>query len=86
MNQARLRTKIICTIGPASREPEVLNSLIAAGMDVARLNFSHGDHAFHADTIARVRAAASAAGKPVALLADLQGLSLIHISEPTRPY
>ena len=76
MNQARLRTKIICTIGPASREPDVLNNLIAAGMDVARLNFSHGDHAFHADTIARVRAAASAAGKPVALLADLQGPKL----------
>ena len=76
MNQARLRTKIICTIGPASREPDELNNLIAAGMDVARLNFSHGDHAFHADTIARVRAAASAAGKPVALLADLQGPKL----------
>ena len=76
MNQARLRTKIICTIGPASRDPDVLNHLIAAGMDVARLNFSHGDHTFHADTIARVRAAASAAGKPVALLADLQGPKL----------
>ena len=76
MSQTPLRTKIICTIGPASREPEMLTSLIAAGMDVARLNFSHGDHAFHADTIARIRAAAAAVAKPVALLADLQGPKL----------
>ena len=60
MNQIRLRTKIICTIGPASREPAVLSHLIAAGMDVARINFSHGDHPAHADIIARVRAAALA--------------------------
>ena len=76
MNQIRLRTKIICTIGPASREPAVLSHLIAAGMDVARINFSHGDHPAHADIIARVRAAALAAAKPVALLADLQGPKL----------
>ncbi len=50
--------------------------LIRAGMDVARLNFSHGDHATHAETIRRVREAASQAGKPVAILADLQGPKL----------
>jgi pyruvate kinase len=71
-----LRTKIVCTIGPASREPEMLSALIAAGMDVARLNFSHGEQAFHAETIARVRAASAAAGKPVAILGDLQGPKL----------
>ncbi len=71
-----LRTKIICTIGPASREPEQLSQLIRAGMDVARLNFSHGDHASHAETIRRVREAASQAGKAVAILGDLQGPKL----------
>jgi pyruvate kinase len=71
-----LRTKIVCTIGPASREPETLSALIAAGMDVARLNFSHGEQAFHAENIARIRAASAAAGKPVAILGDLQGPKL----------
>ena len=71
-----LRTKIVCTIGPASREPEQLGQLIRAGMDVARLNFSHGDHATHAETIRRVREAASQAGKAVAILGDLQGPKL----------
>ncbi len=76
MNQTYLRTKIICTIGPASREPAMLSQLIAAGMDVARLNFSHGDHALHAETISRVRVAAAAAAKPIAQLDDLQGPKL----------
>ena len=71
-----LRTKIVCTIGPASREPEMLTALIEAGMDVARLNFSHGEQAFHAETIARIRAASAAAGKPIAILGDLQGPKL----------
>jgi pyruvate kinase len=71
-----LRTKIVCTIGPASREPEMLADLVEAGMDVARLNFSHGGQAFHAETIARIRAASAAAGKPVAILGDLQGPKL----------
>ena len=71
-----LRTKIVCTIGPASREPELLAGLIAAGMDVARLNFSHGEQAFHTETIARIRAASAAAGKPIAILGDLQGPKL----------
>jgi pyruvate kinase len=71
-----LRTKIVCTIGPASREPAMLAALIEAGMDVARLNFSHGEQAFHAETIVRIRAASVAAGKPIAILGDLQGPKL----------
>src|SRR3712207_3746154 len=70
------RTKIVATIGPASREPETLARMVEAGMDVARLNFSHGDHELHADTAERVRAAADRAGRPVALLQDLPGPKL----------
>lgn len=71
-----LRTKIVCTIGPASCDLETLIHLIEAGMDVARLNFSHGDHAWHAETISYVRAAAAVTQHPVAILADLQGPKL----------
>lgn len=71
-----LRTKIVCTIGPASCEPERLRQLMQTGMDVARLNFSHGDRAIHAENIERIRAAAVEVGKPVAILADLQGPKL----------
>jgi pyruvate kinase len=70
------RTKIVATIGPASREPEVLAQLVAAGMDVARLNYSHGSLDEHAETAARVRAAAESVGRPVALLQDLPGPKL----------
>ena len=62
------RTKIVATIGPASREPEVLARLVEAGMDVARLNYSHGNLDEHAETAARVRAAAARVGRPVAIL------------------
>jgi pyruvate kinase len=71
-----IRTKIVCTIGPASREPEMLRALIETGMDVARLNMSHADHEFHAETIRRIRKASVAAKKTVAILADLQGPKL----------
>jgi pyruvate kinase len=71
-----IRTKIVCTIGPASREPALLRRIIEAGMDVARLNFSHGDQAFHAENITRIRAAAQEVGKPVAIMGDLQGPKL----------
>ena len=71
-----IRTKIVCTIGPATREPEMLEKLILAGMDVARINFSHGGHEVHAQNISRIRSTAQAAGKPVAILADLQGPKL----------
>jgi pyruvate kinase len=67
------RTKIVCTLGPASWSPERVRSLIVAGMDVARINFSHGDLETHARTIRTVREASEAAGRPVAILADLQG-------------
>ncbi len=71
-----LRTKIVCTIGPATQTPEALTQLIRAGMDVARLNFSHGDHASHALSIQHIRKAAAEVGKPVAILGDLQGPKL----------
>jgi pyruvate kinase len=67
------RTRIVCTIGPSSSSPHVLRSMILAGMDVVRLNFSHGDAAAHREAAANVREAAGAVGRPVALLGDLQG-------------
>jgi pyruvate kinase len=67
------RTRIVCTIGPSSASPAVLRNLVKAGMDVARLNFSHGDHATHRQAAIDVRAAAQDADRPVALLGDLQG-------------
>ncbi len=70
------RTKIVATIGPASREPETLVRMVRAGMDVARLNYSHGTLDEHAETIGRVRDAAGRAGRPVAILQDLPGPKL----------
>jgi pyruvate kinase len=67
------RTKIVATIGPASRDPETLLRMVEAGMDVARLNFSHGNREIHAENAERVQAAAAAAGRQVAILQDLPG-------------
>ena len=67
------RTKIVCTLGPASSSEATIEALIQAGMNVARVNFSHGTHEEHAATIARVRAVAGRLGVPVAVLQDLQG-------------
>src|SRR5438270_5081116 len=67
------RTKIVCTIGPASCTVEQLDRLAAAGMDVARPNFSHGTHAEHAEVIQRIREAEARWNRPVAILQDLQG-------------
>ncbi len=67
------RTKIVCTIGPASSSPAVLRALITAGMNVARINFSHGTHEQHAEVIKAVRVIAREVGRPVAILGDLQG-------------
>src|SRR5258705_2319352 len=67
------RVKIVCTLGPAVDTAERIGELVAAGMDVARLNFSHGEHAEHAERFHKVRAAAEAAQRPVGILADLQG-------------
>ncbi|MHB8531473.1 MAG: pyruvate kinase [Solirubrobacteraceae bacterium] len=72
----RRRTKIVATIGPASREPDTLVRLVEAGMDVARLNYSHGTLDEHAETVRRVRDAAGRAGRPVAILQDLPGPKL----------
>jgi pyruvate kinase len=69
----RHKTKIVATIGPASESPEMLEQLIRAGMNVARLNFSHGDFAEHAQRILRIRAAEKVAGRRVAIMADLPG-------------
>ena len=66
-------TRIVCTIGPSSASPSILRSLIQAGMDVARLNFSHGDPDTHRRAARDVRAAAEALGRPVAIIGDLQG-------------
>ncbi len=67
------KTKIVATIGPASESPAMLERLIRAGLNVARLNFSHGDFAGHADRIARIRAAERAVGRRVTIMADLPG-------------
>jgi pyruvate kinase len=67
------RTKIVCTIGPASSRPAILDGLLRAGMDVARLNFSHGTHEQHAEVIANLRRINGPHGRPLALLQDLSG-------------
>jgi pyruvate kinase len=69
----RRRAKIVCTLGPASSSERMIQRMVGAGMDVARLNFSHGSHADHAQRVASVRAAAKKYEKPIAILADLQG-------------
>ena len=67
------RTKIVCTLGPATDRPGVLAALVDAGMDVARVNLSHGSEKEHARRIRAVREASGAAGRPIAVLADLPG-------------
>ena len=76
MEAVTRRTKIVATIGPASRDRETLARMVEAGMDVARLNFSHGDAEQHAETARRVREAAGRAGRSVAILQDLPGPKL----------
>ncbi len=67
------KTKIVCTIGPASESPEVLENLIMAGMNVARLNFSHGNHEEHAVRIANIRDVATKLNKTIGILLDTKG-------------
>ena len=67
------RTKIVCTIGPASSDPDTIEQLAWSGMDAARLNFSHGDHEMHRAAFAAVRRAQALIGRPLAVIADLQG-------------
>src|SRR4051794_35506185 len=67
------RTRIVATIGPASESPAILEQMMRAGMNVARLNFSHGDFDRHRKNIENIRAAAQRVGVPVAIMADLSG-------------
>jgi len=67
------KTKIVCTIGPASENPDVMKQMIEAGMNVARLNFSHGDFAAHKKVIENLRAASASLGRRIAIMADLSG-------------
>ncbi len=79
-------TKIVCTIGPASSSPDVIRKLMLAGMNVARLNFSHGKHEDHARTVAHIRSIAEDLRKPIAILGDLQGPRIrIGLLKQTRP-
>jgi pyruvate kinase len=70
------RTKIVCTIGPATASADMVEQLAWSGMDAARLNFSHGDHASHDASIQAVRRAQELIGRPLAVIADLQGPKL----------
>lgn len=72
-SSSKRRVKIVCTLGPASKTQERIQELIQEGMDVARLNFSHGTHEFHQQMITNVREAAKKSHKTVALMQDLQG-------------
>lgn len=67
------RAKIVCTLGPASHDEAIILRMIEAGMNVARLNFSHGDHEFHRETMGMVRRAAAKAGRICGIMLDLQG-------------
>ena len=66
-------TKIVCTLGPSSSSPDIIRQLMQAGMNVARLNFSHGTHEMHAKLLATIRSVSEDLGQPIALLGDLQG-------------
>ena len=80
------RTKIVCTLGPATNSRETLQSLMEAGLNVARLNFSHGTHDQHAKTVALVRATAAELNRPIAILGDLQGprIRIGDLAEPRK--
>jgi pyruvate kinase len=71
MTLPKNKTKIVCTIGPASDSPEVMEQMLLAGMNVARLNFSHGDFSGHGQVIRNLRAAARSTGRRLAI-ADLR--------------
>jgi pyruvate kinase len=80
------RTKIVATIGPASNDAETLTALVDAGMDGVRLNFSHGTHEDHELSASRARAVQAEAGRPLALIADLQGpkIRIGDLDSPTE--
>lgn len=81
---AKVKTKVVATIGPASTDPQVVAGLVRAGIDMARINMSHGSQRTHERSIRLVREAASAAGRPVAVMADLRGpkLRMGDLDEP----
>ena len=79
-----LRIKVVCTLGPASSDRETILALVQRGMNLARVNMSHGSREDHARTIEHVRAAAREAGKSVAILVDLQGPK-IRVGELDQP-
>lgn len=76
MNKLQRRARIVCTLGPASHDQKTIEGLIRAGMDVARLNFSHGSHRTHEKMYRLVRKGAEAFHRPVAVLQDLQGIKI----------
>ena len=78
------RTKIVVTVGPASDSPEILLAIAEAGMDAARLNFSHGTHEEHAERVTLVHEVSSEIGRPIAIIADLQGPK-VRIGELKAP-
>ena len=82
-NTTMRKAKIVCTIGPASDRPELLDQLIQSGMDAARLNFSHGTHESHGRAIKAIREAADRRGVAVAIIQDLQG-PRIRVGEVTE--
>ena len=77
------KVRIVATIGPASQDDAVIEKLLRAGMDVARLNFSHGTHETHAARISQLRTIAQNLGRPLAVLQDLQGpkirVGVLHV-------
>jgi pyruvate kinase len=81
-----IRTKIVCTLGPASSSPEMIGALVRSGLDMARVNMSHGTHAQHRATVEMIRRAAQEVGRPVAILADLAGpkIRVGDLPEPIR--
>ena len=76
-----LRTKIICTLGPATSEPDVIGQLVRGGMDVARLNMAHGDRNSHRRMIESVRAAAEDVERPIAVLERKADLVVCIVSQ-----
>jgi pyruvate kinase len=84
-SQVHGKSKIVCTLGPATTGVDMLTKLITAGMDVARLNFSHGTHDDHSRALEDVRAAAKQSGVPLAVLQDLQGPK-IRVGELAQPF
>src|SRR2546428_1290752 len=85
MKASTIATKIVCTIGPASDSPRVLAQLIQSGMDVARINFSHGTYDQHVRSIRTIRQVSERLNRPVAILQDLPGPKLREGKLATEP-